>query len=199
MPSNHASAQEIVALCAVLAEFDRGAIEFIPRSLAEGYDEADRALILDMYRASGKPIELNVLTPTPEHPLGWQQILDFVQEAAAEGVRIYTIGIGDDRAGAPGLFGLPRRPGTDLDETTLKGIAEKTGGRYFRARNVSSLQEIYALIDDIEPLSEDRQSYRPVDELYAWPLAIALFSSLLLTGPLWSGAMRPYAQRRRDA
>jgi N-acyl-D-aspartate/D-glutamate deacylase len=89
VPSNHASAEEIVALCAVLAEFDRGAIEFIPRSLAEGYDEADRALILDMYRASGKPIELNVLTPTPEHPLGWQQILDFVQEAAAEGVRLH--------------------------------------------------------------------------------------------------------------
>jgi N-acyl-D-aspartate/D-glutamate deacylase len=89
VPSNHASPEEIVALCAVLAEFDRGAIEFIPRSLAEGYDEADRALILEMYRASGKPIELNVLAPTPQHPLGWQQILDFVHEAAEQGVRLY--------------------------------------------------------------------------------------------------------------
>lgn len=89
VPSNHASPEEIVALCAVLAEFDRGAIEFIPRSLAEGYDEADRALILAMYRASGKPIELNILTPTPEHPMSWQQILDFVREASSQGVRLH--------------------------------------------------------------------------------------------------------------
>jgi N-acyl-D-aspartate/D-glutamate deacylase len=89
VPSNHARPEEIVALCSVLAEFDRGAIEFIPRSLAQGYDEADRALILEMYQASGKPIELNVLTPTPEHPLGWQQILDFVHEAGERGVRLH--------------------------------------------------------------------------------------------------------------
>lgn len=119
--------------------------------------------------------------------------------AADEGVRIYTIGIGDDRAGGGGLFGLPRRPASDLDETTLRGIAEQTGGRYFRARDVSGLQEIYALIDDIEPLSEDSQSYRPVDELYAWPLAGALFCSLLLTVPLWSGVVGTYARRGRDA
>ena len=78
-----------MALCSVLAEFDRGAIEFIPRSLASGYDEADRQLVLDMYRASGKPIELNILTPTPNHPLGWQQILDFATEASRQGVRLH--------------------------------------------------------------------------------------------------------------
>jgi N-acyl-D-aspartate/D-glutamate deacylase len=89
VPSNHAGPEEIVALCGVLQEFDRGAIEFIPRSLAMGYDEADRRLILDMYRASGKPIELNVLTPTPEHPLGWQRILEFVGEAYEQGVRLH--------------------------------------------------------------------------------------------------------------
>ena len=89
VPCNHASPEEIVALCAVLAEFDRGAIEFIPRSLAQGYDDADRALILEMYRVSGRPIELNVLTPTPAHPMGWQQILDFVRESWRQGVRLH--------------------------------------------------------------------------------------------------------------
>jgi N-acyl-D-aspartate/D-glutamate deacylase len=89
VPSNHAGPDEIVALCSVLREFDRGAIEFIPRSLAEGYDDADRRLILDMYRASGKPIELNVLTPTPQHPLGWQRILEFVGEAFQQGARLH--------------------------------------------------------------------------------------------------------------
>ena len=89
VPCNHAAPEEIVALCAVLAEFDRGAIEFIPRSLAQGYDDADRALILEMYRVSGRPIELNVLTPTPAHPMGWQQILDFVRESWQRGVRLH--------------------------------------------------------------------------------------------------------------
>jgi N-acyl-D-aspartate/D-glutamate deacylase len=89
VPCNHAAPEEIVALCAVLAEFDRGAIEFIPRSLASGYDDADRALILEMYRVSGRPIELNVLVPTPDHPMGWQRILEFVREASAQGARLH--------------------------------------------------------------------------------------------------------------
>ena len=37
----------------------------------------------------------------------------------------------------------------------------------------------YALLDEIEPVSEDEQSYRPIEELYAWPLALALLFSLL--------------------
>ncbi|MGH0032022.1 MAG: N-acyl-D-amino-acid deacylase family protein [Myxococcota bacterium] len=89
VPSNFAAPDEILALCEVLADFDRGAIEFIPRSLAEGYDAADRQLILDMYRVSGKPIELNILAPTPEHPLGWQEILDFAVEGAQQGARLH--------------------------------------------------------------------------------------------------------------
>lgn len=89
VPSNHAAPEEIVALASVLAEFDRGAIEIIPRSFAEGYDEADRALLLELYRVSGKPIELNILTPTPEHPMGWQRSLEFVREATAQGARLH--------------------------------------------------------------------------------------------------------------
>src|SRR6185295_11276059 len=54
VPSNHADREEIVALCAVLAEFERGAVEIIPRSFNAGYDEADRQMILDIYRVSGR-------------------------------------------------------------------------------------------------------------------------------------------------
>ena len=45
VPSNHASPEELVALCAVLAEFPHGAIEAIPRSFAAGYDAKDRELL----------------------------------------------------------------------------------------------------------------------------------------------------------
>jgi N-acyl-D-aspartate/D-glutamate deacylase len=88
VPSNHASSEEILALASVLAEFDRGAIEIIPRSFAEGYDEADRKLLLDLYRVSGRPIELNILVPHPQHPMGWQRTLDFAHEAFEQGARL---------------------------------------------------------------------------------------------------------------
>jgi N-acyl-D-aspartate/D-glutamate deacylase len=91
VPSNHAAPEEITALCSVLAEFGRGAIEFIPRSFAQGYDEKDRALLLEMYRVSGRPIELNLLSPLPAAPMGWQTTLDFVHEAFRDGVRLHPM------------------------------------------------------------------------------------------------------------
>ena len=91
VPSNFAAPEEIVALCAVLAEFDRGAIEIIPRSFTEGYDEPDRALLLAMYRASGKPVEVSPLTPSSTHPLGWQRQLDWLRQVNAEGARLYPM------------------------------------------------------------------------------------------------------------
>lgn len=89
VPCNHASHEEILALSAVLAEFDRGALEIIPRSFAGGYDDRDRELLLEMYRVSGRPIELNLLMPTPDNPMGWERTLDFVREASARGVRLH--------------------------------------------------------------------------------------------------------------
>ncbi|MGB5441589.1 MAG: VWA domain-containing protein [Gammaproteobacteria bacterium] len=113
--------------------------------------------------------------------------------AASEAVRIYTIGIGADNMLVRGPFGMQRIESGDLDEDTLRAIAEKTAGRYFRARDTQDLKEIYALLDAMEPLSSDEQSYRPVDELYAWPLGSALLLSLLLALPT-GGRGRPFAR-----
>ena len=89
VPSNHAAPEELVALASVLADFDHGAIEIIPRSFAEGFDDADRALLLELYRVSGKPIELNILVPNRAHPMGWERTLVFCREAFAQGVRLH--------------------------------------------------------------------------------------------------------------
>ena len=63
------------------------------------------------------------------------------QLAADEGVRIYAIGIGADpqQSGAFGSFGFSA---LDLDETSLRAIADVTGGEYFRARNQAELEQI---------------------------------------------------------
>ena len=100
--------------------------------------------------------------------------------AAHDGVRIYTIGVGADERVAQGPFGMSLTVPGDLDEDTLKAIAQKTGGRYFRASDVGSLTQIYALLDKIEPRAKDLQRWRPVEELYGWPVAAALLLSVII-------------------
>ncbi len=88
------------------------------------------------------------------------------------GLRIYTIGIGAEQIEVSSLIGGRRRinPSADLDEATLTKIAELTGGRYFRATDTASLQDIYRLVDELEPVEEPESGFRPVKSLYYWPL-----------------------------
>ena len=59
-------------------------------------------------------------------------------------------------------------------------MQKKRGGRYFRARDVEGLLKIYKALDEIEPVSKDELSYRPIQELFSYPLAIALGLSGLI-------------------
>ncbi len=49
-----------------------------------------------------------------------------------------------------------------------------TGGRYFRARDTQELDEIYVLLDELEPVERDVRRFRPRKSLYFWPLTIAM-------------------------
>jgi Ca-activated chloride channel family protein len=103
------------------------------------------------------------------------------QLASERGVKIYTIGIGADEQSRSTWFGLRNfNSSAQLDEKTLRNIAELTGGRYFRARDTGELAEIYALLDQLEPVSSDEQSFRPISALFYWPLAIALCLAALV-------------------
>ncbi len=92
------------------------------------------------------------------------------------GLRIYTIGIGAEQMVVSSITGGMRRvnPSADLDEATLTQIAEMTNGRYFRAKDTAGLQEIYRLLDQMEPVAEPEAGFRPVKSLFHWPLAGAL-------------------------
>lgn len=111
--------------------------------------------------------------------------------ARAQGVRVYTIG-----AGTTGLAHVRVRRGTgtelrpvrvEIDEATLRDVAERTGGRYFRAGDAEALVGVYAEIDRLEraPITEDRS--RQYREWFAWPLAAAL--ALAAAGWLGRGAL----------
>lgn len=93
--------------------------------------------------------------------------LKAAQLAAKKGLKIHTIGIGS-------------RGTRELDEVTLQKIAKITGGRYFRAYTTADLQKIYALLDKLEPVEKDVESYLPVKALFYVPLSASLlFASLL--------------------
>ena len=96
-------------------------------------------------------------------------------------VKIYTIGLGADAMEVASFFGTRQvNPSRDLDETTLKKMAELTGGHYFRAKDSNQLEQIYALIDELEPTEKDPEIFRPQTNVYYWPLAAALMISFLM-------------------
>lgn len=104
------------------------------------------------------------------------------QLAQTENIRIYTIGMGADSLVQRSFQGSRSiNPSAELDEENLTLIAETTGGRYFRARNVEDLVEIYAELDTLEAIEQDEQTFRPVNVLFYWPLGFALVISFLLT------------------
>lgn len=111
--------------------------------------------------------------------------------AAQDDIRIYTIGVGADEMRLPSLLGVfgsrVVNPSAELDEETLTEIADTTGGRYFRAQNTAKLVEIYDIIDDMEPIEQDAETYRPIAVLYYWPMSVAwgLFLFLMLCD--WRG------------
>jgi Ca-activated chloride channel family protein len=124
---------------------------------------------------------------------GEVQPMQATQFAAREGMTIYTVGVGADEMMVQDFFGSRLvNPSADLDEDTLKAIAELTGGAYFRARDARALAEIYEQLDELEPVESDQEAIRPVDELFFWPLSIAFL--LVLAALLY--AMLPGMRRR---
>ena len=104
--------------------------------------------------------------------------------ARSQNVKVYTIGAGstgiahmrvpDGRRGT-----TLRAVAVEIDEETLRDVAERTGGRYFRADDAEALVDVYAEIDRLERtrITEDRT--RQYNELYAAPLLAALLLAAL--------------------
>ncbi len=99
--------------------------------------------------------------------------------AAKDGLKVYTIGVGAEPRAVNTMFGRRMaNPAADLDETSLRAIAEATGGQYFRATGTASLDQVYRQLDALEPVQGESQTVRPVDELFIWPLGAALLITL---------------------
>jgi Ca-activated chloride channel family protein len=105
--------------------------------------------------------------------------LTVAEAARALGVKVYTIGVGrQGQAPMPVMYG-GRKVGyrmepVDIDEDTLKKIAEMTGGKYYRADNAQRFEAIYAEIDRMEKSEAAIRKYTQFDELFPWVLAPGL-------------------------
>jgi Ca-activated chloride channel family protein len=135
------------------------------------------AIGLAIKRLNGKSAEKQVLILLTDgaNTAGEVPPLKAAELAAKQNLKIYTIGIGAASREVGGLFFKQTVKNNEIDEKTLNEIAVITGGKYFRAHNTAELNKIYTLIDELEPVEQESQSFRPVQALYMWPLSIALF------------------------
>jgi Ca-activated chloride channel family protein len=145
------------------------------------------AIGLAVKRLRDRPVESRVLIILTDgaNTTGAVQPADAARLAADNDVRIHTIGVGAEQMLVPGLFGSSFgsrtvNPSADLDESSLRDIAKQTGGQYFRARDPAELEEVYRLLDLLEPVEQDDATFRPRASLFHWPLALSFCLSLLL-------------------
>lgn len=141
------------------------------------------AIGLSLKRLRKRPEESRVLILLTDgaNTAGNVEPHDAAEQAKKLGIKIYTIGVGSDGSDRRSVFGFPfGSQGSDLDEKSLTAIAEATGGRYFRAKNTQEMEEIYHIIDSLEPTEDDGEQLRPLYELFIWPLGFALI--ILMSG-----------------
>ena len=111
------------------------------------------------------------------------------QMAEALGIRVYTIGAGSQgtaRVPVQDPLGGVRYANmrVDIDEPTLQSVAELTGGRYFRATDTESLQQIYSEIDELERTEIEVENFTQFEEQFPLPLGLGflfLMTELALT------------------
>ncbi|MGB1719612.1 MAG: vWA domain-containing protein [Candidatus Latescibacterota bacterium] len=108
--------------------------------------------------------------------------------AQAVGVRVYTIGVGSDgsiRRPVQGIFGTRYQTvQVEIDEETLREVAQRTGGKYYRATSEEKLEAIYREIGELETTEITSEVHVEYSERYfyfLWPGLLLLLAEILLS------------------
>lgn len=112
--------------------------------------------------------------------------LQAAEMAAAQKIKVYTIGIGGAKDAripmGPNMFGVQRYqiiPGGSVDEKALKEIAAMTGGKFYMARDNKALENVLGDINKLERTEIEQSGKIIYEELYFKYLLIGV---LLLIG-----------------
>jgi len=166
--------------------FDLGALGALLADVSTGLAGRHTAigdaigLALQSMRKQRSHHKVLILVTDGANTAGFENPIVAAQVAAQKGLTIYSIGIGSDAKALGQIYGQQNIPsGIALDERVLRGIAEVSNGRYFRATNRADLEQIYLELDKLEPLEYEYQAHRPRQELYLLPLASGLLLMLL--------------------
>ncbi|MET4075081.1 VWA domain-containing protein [Hymenobacter sp. UYCo722] len=125
-----------------------------------------------------------ILLTDGENTTGFLEPAVAAELARRNGMRIYTIGIGSmGRAPWP-FYDLNGRKTyryvqVKIDEPALQNMAQRTGGQYFRARDASSLRQIYAQIDHLTQAPAGYRNQTQFTLHYRWFLLAAIGSLAL--------------------
>lgn len=122
------------------------------------------ATALNRLRASDAKSKVVVLLTDGMNNSGMVVPMDAAQIARDMGVKIYTIGVGDQSR----YYGYQT-----IDEELMKNMAKETGGRYFRANDEQALKQIYDQIDKLEKSEVQVEERHYQDELFVSWLILA--------------------------
>ena len=125
-----------------------------------------------------------ILATDGQNNSGKVQPLVAADAAAALDVKIYTVGIGEQGMAPMPVFMGGQKVGyrnvpVDVDEDTLQKIADKTGGKYYRADNAEKFRQIYAEIDKLEKTEAVINKFTEFKELFPWLVSCGLALLLL--------------------
>lgn len=144
---------------------------------------------LDENRADKVKSKIIILLTDGENTAGELEPVAAADLAQTLGIKIYTIGVGT-KGQAPIPVRDPfsgrqriRMMSVNIDEVTLKKIAEVTSGKYFRAVDTNSLTEIYKEIDSLEKTKVETENFVDYRELAVQPYrggAVSLWPTLLI-------------------
>lgn len=142
-------------------------------------------LAVERLRASKAKSRVVILLTDGVNNRGEETPLAAAELAATEGIKVYTIGAGT-RGLAPIRVQDPftgreilQQVEVDIDEESLQAIAERTGGRYYRATDANALREVYKAIDGLERTKLSEERFREFTEYYAEFTAMALLLAAL--------------------
>ena len=161
-------------------------LEIVDRRDEDGTALGDGlALAVERLRQSTAKSKVAILLTDGVNNTGTVKPDQAAELAASQHIKVYSIG-----AGTNGLAPFPtidpfsgrqrfEPTYVEIDEQTLKDIADKTGGRYFRATDKESLSSIYAEIDRLERTKINEVRYLQYTEHYG-PLVLTACSLIAL-------------------